>query len=115
MKKIKNFLWMFVGGVFGVCANVFAQTGSFGSIDLPDPLMCADASCVVTKVINFVFVLAAPICAIMVLWGGFQMMTSAGDPEKFSTGRKTIVYAAVGFFVVLLANSVATVIQSIFK
>jgi hypothetical protein len=51
----------------------------------------------------------------MVLWGGFQMMTSAGDPEKFSTGRKTIVYAAVGFFVVLLANSVATVIQSIFK
>ena len=29
MKKIKNFLLMFVGGVFGVCANVFAQTCSW--------------------------------------------------------------------------------------
>lgn len=86
---------------------------------LPNPFdpNCTGVSVndVVTKIINFIFVFATPICVIMVLWGGFEMMTSAGDPEKFSTGRKTILYAAVGFVVVLLANSVATLIQSIFK
>jgi hypothetical protein len=42
-------------------------------------------------------------------------MTSEGDPEKFTTGRNTIFYAAVGFVIVLLANSVATVINSVFQ
>jgi hypothetical protein len=51
----------------------------------------------------------------MVLWGGFKMMTSSGDPEKFSSGKKTLLYAAVGFVVVLLANSVVSIIGSIFK
>ena len=118
MKKIRNLLWILIGGVFGVCANVFAQdTSGSGPISLPNPLggNCNDATCVVTKIINFISVLAVPICAIMVLWGGFTLMTSSGDPEKVKTGQNTILYAAVGFVVVLLANSVTTLIQSIFK
>ena len=116
MKKIRTFGWMFIAGIFGAFTSAFSQAGSgSGPISLPNPLSCADASCVVTKIINFIFVLATPICAIMVLWGGFEMMTSAGDPEKFSTGRNTILYAAVGFVVVLLANSVASIIQGVFQ
>ena len=118
MRKIRNFCWLFIGGIFGIYASVFAQNGTIGggSISLPNPIPgCSDASCVVTKVINFILVLATPICAIMVLWGGFTMMTAGGDPEKFSTGRKTILYAAVGFVAVLLANSVAAVVQNLFK
>lgn len=117
MEKIRNLWWMFIVGVFGVYTGVFAQSGGgSGSISLPNPLgNCNDASCVATKIINFIFMLAAPICAIMVLWGGFEIMTSEGDPEKFKTGRNTIFYATVGFVVVLLANSVATIINSIFQ
>lgn len=118
VKKIKN-LGPFVqfGTIIGSLSPI--ATAFAASIDLPNPLGCAGGAdfmhCVVTPVINFLFVLAVPICAIMVLWGGFQMMTSAGDPEKFSSGRQTIVYAAVGFLVVLLANSVATIIQNMFQ
>lgn len=111
MKKAKNLLVVFIGGIFGACTSVFAAD----SISLPNPLGTTDATGVVTKIINFIFVLATPIFALMVLWGGFNIMTSAGDPEKFKTGTNTIIYAAVGFIVVLLANSVAPVIQSIFK
>jgi len=84
------------------------------SISLINPLSgCNDLSCPVNAVAQFLFTIAIPICAIFVLVGGFQMMTAAGDPEKFGKGRKTILYAVVGFVIVLLAGSVAALIKSL--
>jgi hypothetical protein len=74
---------------------------------------CNDLSCPVTAVINFLFTLAIPICAIMVLVGGFQMMTAAGNPEKFSSGKKTILYAVIGFAVVIVARSVSILVGNL--
>ncbi len=51
----------------------------------------------------------------MVVWGGFQMMTAAGNPEKFAAGKKTLTSAAIGFVIVLLASGVAQLIKSIFN
>jgi hypothetical protein len=116
MKKIKILLTMMAMGNFGIVFSALADnSNSSSSLDLPNPVGCSNGICVTTKIINFIFVLAAPICAIMVLWGGFKMMTSSGNPEKFSSGKKTLLYAAVGFVVVLLANSVVSIIGSIFK
>jgi hypothetical protein len=68
---------------------------------------------VVASIGNFMLALAVPICGIMVIWGGFQMMTAAGDPAKFSNGRKTLIYAAAGFVIVLFASSVVPLLKSI--
>lgn len=97
-------------------AVVPAALANSGPITLQNPLTgCNDLSCPVTAVINFLFTIAIPLCGIMVLVGGFQMMTAAGNPEKFGTGKKTILYAVIGFVVILLAGSVAALIQSIFS
>ncbi len=114
MKNIKKSWWLFVFGVLGIYTRSFAAAGSGGSIELPNPLGCDNVSCVVPKIINFILMLAAPLCAIMVLWGGFLLMTSEGDPEKVSTGRKTILYAGIGFVVILLANSVSGLLSNMF-
>jgi hypothetical protein len=86
-------------------------------ITLTNPLgdSCKDLSCPVTSVTNFLFTIAIPLCGILILVGGFQMMTAAGDPEKFSKGKKTLLYTVIGFVVVLLAGSVAALIQGVFK
>ncbi len=126
---------IFVGSFLGFVGTVFAQIpgsgggstlGSGGSSipgsggppgsSLINPLgqSCNSLSCPATKVINFLFTIAVPLCAIMVLVGGFQMMTSSGDPEKFGQGKKTILYAVIGFAVILISGSVATLIQSFF-
>lgn len=96
----------------GFAGVAFAQ-----SINLQNPLgtNCNNLSCPVTAVINFLFTLAIPICGIMVLVGGFQMMTAAGKPEAVSKGKKTILWAVIGFVVVLLSGSVALLIQNIFS
>ena len=85
------------------------------SITLTNPLGCPDFLCVFTRIANALFNISVPIVSVMVLVGAFQIMFSTGDPEKLRTGKKTIIYAAVGFAVVLMANGVAAIIQNILK
>lgn len=106
--------WIGVAGVYAslLISTAFAQNVS-GPIKLDNPLDTTDISVVLGRINTFLIVIAAPICGIMVVWGGFQMMTSAGDPTKFSEGRKTLTYAAVGFVVVIFASSVVPLIKNI--
>lgn len=96
--------------------TAFAQGGS-GAVTLVNPLgaNCSTLSCPLTSVSNFLFTIAIPLCGIIILVGGFQMMTASGDPEKFSKGKKTLLYAVIGFVIILLAGSVATLIQNTFS
>jgi hypothetical protein len=96
---------------FVLISTAFAQNSS---PTLANPL---GANTTATDVLNnvnaFLLAIAAPLCGIMVVWGGFQMITAAGNPEKFSSGRKTLLYAAVGFVVVIFASSVVPLIKNI--
>ncbi|HEX4104174.1 MAG TPA: pilin [Candidatus Paceibacterota bacterium] len=120
--RIQLIQWTIATSAFFTLAvnTVFAQQigGTTGNTNLvlQDPLggSCTTLSCPLTAVTNFLFTIAIPLCGIMILIGGFQMMTASGDPEKFSKGRKTLLYAVIGFVVVLLAGSVAALIQNIF-
>ena len=55
--------------------------------------------------------IAIPLTVIMVLVGAIQIMSSAGDPEKFSKGRKTIMYAAIGFLAALISLGATSLIK----
>ena len=111
MKRDIQGVWIRVAvaaaALAGAGGTAFAQS-------LPNPLgaNCGTLGCPVTKVINFMIAIAIPLCAIMVLIGGFQMMTSSGNPEKFKSGRNTILYAAAGFAVVLLAKGISVGVKS---
>ena len=105
-------------GYGALVALSLAAAASAGSapVTLVNPLgnNCSDLTCPLAAVSNFLFTIAIPLCGIIILVGGFQMMTAAGNPEKFSKGRKTLLYAVIGFVVVLLAGSVANLIKSLF-
>lgn len=105
-------------------ALVWAAVSLFGTgiahagtapIDFPNPLgaSCTDLTCAISKIIDFLWAVGVPLASIMVVWAAFQMMTAAGDPEKFGKGRKTIIYAAIGLAVLLLSKGVASIIRSI--
>jgi hypothetical protein len=92
----------------------FAQSNGNSNITLTDPLGGASFATVANNVISFLATtIAIPLTAIMVLVGAFQITTSAGDPEKFSQGRKTIMYAAIGFVIALIATGVTSLINNL--
>lgn len=54
---------------------------------------------------DWVFFIVTAIAIILIIWGGFTVMTAAGSEEKLSKGRNYIVYALVGFIVAILARA----------
>jgi Type IV secretion system pilin len=98
-------------------ANTGFQTGS-NSITLINPLACGSSSdpglvCIANAIWTALFTISIPIVSVMVIVGAFQILTAAGNPEKVTKGRNTIIYAAVGFAIILLAGAVVTIIQNI--
>ncbi len=96
------------------------STGGSTNITLCDPLgnNCQPGNetflSLANNVIGFIFWdIATPLSVIMVLVGAFQLMTSGGNPEKASQGRKTIMYAAIGLAVAIAASGLATFIKSL--
>jgi len=74
---------------------------------------CGQLDCILVKIMDLIFYIAIPLTSIMVLWGGFQILTAGGDPEKVKTGGKTVLYSAIGFAVVLVSRSVVSLITDI--
>ena len=42
------------------------------------------------------------------------MLFAGGDPEKFKSGKMTILYAAIGYAIILISKTIASIIKSIF-
>jgi Mn2+/Fe2+ NRAMP family transporter len=108
-KKVTGAIVGSVALFMGAATTAFAQS----SVSLTDPLQGATFTTIKDNIINFLSWVAIPIAVIMVLVGAFQMMTSAGDPEKTTQGRKTIQYAAIGFAIALLASGITSLITNI--
>lgn len=121
-------IWNIFSYAFGLVKTVFAQgtvpgggtipgggTVPGSSISLTNPLSCPDLECIAGAITKALFLVATPIVAIMILIGGFQILTAGGDPEKFKTGRKTILYSVVGYAIIIVANGVVSIIQSLLK
>lgn len=86
--------------------HVFAQ-----GVDIPNPLSCDTAVACVQGLLNGLILLAIPVASIMILVGGFQIMFANGSEEKVSQGKKTIIYACVGFGCIVLSSGVTAIIQ----
>lgn len=71
---------------------------------------CKTLECLAGKLTKFLLTIAPAIATIMILVGAFQMITAGGNPEKFSSGKKTLLYAAIGLAVVLLADAIIALV-----
>lgn len=88
------------------------------TIRVPNPLSgCAGANanlgCVAEKILAGVYAVSLVAVPLMILWGGFQILTSAGDPEKLKNGKQTILYAVLGFLIVLAANGAVSLLSEL--
>ena len=65
---------------------------------------------VVKNAINWVLGILALIALILLLWGGFQMVTAAGDDKKYEEGFKILKQAAFGLIMIGVAWFVVSII-----
>ncbi|MBI2278746.1 MAG: hypothetical protein HYU81_01635 [Candidatus Brennerbacteria bacterium] len=81
-------------------------------IELPNPLGATSTPAeLLDKILTFLIQIGGVIASIMVIVGAFQMLFAAGDPEKFIIGRRTVIYVAVGYGILLMAKGVTLIIK----
>lgn len=56
------------------------------------------------EILNFAVPFSALIAVIMIIVGGFSLMTAGGDPEKIDKGSKILTAAVVGLVLVFLSK-----------
>lgn len=64
------------------------------------------ASPIIKSLINTLSIVIGAVAVVMIIVGGFRFITSGGDADGTKKARNTIIYAAAGLVVVILAQSI---------
>ncbi|MFH0952648.1 MAG: hypothetical protein V1838_05755, partial [Patescibacteria group bacterium] len=87
-----------------VALPVAAQTSfSIENVGASVGLGTADLKDTVVNIIQWVLGILALIAVVMIIIGGFQWLTAAGNDEKIEKAKKVISAAVIGLIIVLLA------------
>ena len=82
-------------------------------VELPNPLGLKTIIELLDRIMAFIFIMSIPVATIMLMYAGFQYITSAGNPKNIPAISKMIQYTLIGFFIVLAARGIISVVQSV--
>lgn len=91
-----------------VCA-----TKTCGPNEICNPLCAENIQDLINIIINLIYWVALAIAPIMIIVGAFYFLTSAGDPNRWGTGKKIIIYTLIGLAIVLFAKGIISVIRNV--
>jgi len=67
----------------------------------------------VYTVIDWIFFGLVAAVSLLTIWGAFEILTAAGDPDKLKKGRERIMWAMVGLAVALLSRAIPSLVAAI--
>lgn len=120
MKKVILFLPVLAMGIAAVAIVLLSYSSaslSYAEIsfNLENPLAGQPTSLpqLIGIVAKFIFNIAIPISVLVIIYGGFMMLTSGGKPEKYKKGLDALKFASIGLAVLLIAKGFVSLVQSI--
>lgn len=108
----------FLSNLLPISTAFAAGTGTTPSsgttIKIENPLGAgATISSLLTKIIDFIVVVSIPILTLYVLYAAFLMLTDGGNGKKFAEGKQALLYAAIGFAIILVGEGIVKLIEAI--
>ena len=61
---------------------------------------------IVKNIINVLLYIIGIVAVVMIIFGGFQYITSSGDAAKVTKAKNTILYGSVGLVIAVLAYAI---------
>ena len=89
-----------------------------GTIGKPDPVSgegSDDPEGAIIRIINFIIGALGLVAVIVIILGGVQYMTSAGDSGKVKKAKDTILYGVIGLVVCILAAAIVNFVIGAFN
>lgn len=78
-----------------------------------DPAKIVDIVNVLANIIKILAPVAGVAFFVMLVIGGFQFVTSGGDPKAVGQARTTLTYAVIGVILVIVSWLILTLIQNL--
>lgn len=100
----------FIGFPLVIATLVFVLSSS--PVYAQEPAKLSDIVGILERIIRLLAPAAGIAFLIMLLVGGFQFVTSGGDPKAAGQARTTLTYAVVGIILVVAAWLILTVIKA---
>lgn len=85
---------------------IFSPVLALSQIEIPNPLTATSFEELINNIIDFLFTLAIPLAALMIIVAGFYFVTAAGKPEQITTAKKIILWTLIGFLIILCAKGI---------
>src|SRR5437588_415682 len=92
-----------------------------GIITPPDPVATIanqpgvqGTQTIVTNLVTLALTVAGVVFLFMIIWGGFQWLTSGGDKESVKKAQGRLITAFIGIGVIMLAFVITHVVGDIF-
>jgi hypothetical protein len=90
-----------------------ASQGAHAAVSLGFPgsfigLGSQDLKTTIQNILRIVFGFLGILVIMAIIFGGFKMMTSAGDADKMGDGRKIVTAGVVGLVIVLAAYAISS-------
>lgn len=76
-------------------------------VELPNPLGTANFPQIVGRIIRTLTGGAGTIALLMFIYGGFQWLTAAGNPEKIKKGKDILLWSTIGVVVMFSSYLIA--------
>jgi len=92
--------------ILGIGSQCFAIT-------IPNPIEAETISELIQDIADLVFWVALAIVPFMIIVGGIMFLIAGGDPQKVGRAKSLLFWSGVGLAVLLLAQAIAAVIETI--
>jgi len=69
---------------------------------------------IISEVIKYIFIIAGLALFGFLIWGGFEFLTSAGDPDRVKAAQGKLTGAIAGFLIIFAAYWLAQILEIIF-
>lgn len=113
LEKVKVLVFASVLAIVGVAAVLPGRAVYAGIQDGADVTkegnelgQAGDLETTVKNVINIILYVIGIVAVVMMIFGGFQYITSAGDAAKVTKAKNTILYGVVGLVIAILAYAI---------
>jgi len=70
---------------------------------------------ILSRSLTYAFPIAGTILFVMILWGGFEMISGATESKSLEAGKQRITAAAVGFLLLFASYWITQLLQIVFN
>jgi len=85
------------------------------ALAIEDPLGGKTAGEIINAIMSLLVVIGTGVTVIMIIWGGIRYMTSGGNEQATTSAKKTIMWAIIGFAILISAKFIIQAVESVLK